>query len=242
MEFPVMVFANTGRLGKKAKLLTDHEYAQLIQFVSEEKGNHQQRDLVAVQLTFLAGLRPCEIAGLKWGSHVCTATGEIAEVLTLTSDISKKAHGREIPIHPELRRALVALRALCPEHRYVFYPTNVTDGCNDRNSPPAVSKFFARMYARLSYIGCSAYSGRRTWITIRARQCGTVGCSLLDVARMAGHSSLATTAGYIEPAPNVQLLAEMPLYRAQVQRSYADGLYLAAPRPHGTMPPNLPRA
>jgi hypothetical protein len=43
---------------------------------------------------------------------VTDASGEIANVIALTNSASKgKNGGREIPLHPELRSALVALQA-----------------------------------------------------------------------------------------------------------------------------------
>jgi integrase/recombinase XerD len=57
---------------------------------------------------------------------------------------------------------------------------------------------FAQWYSDLGLIGCSSHSGRRTFITNVAKKISTVGGSLRDVQRMAGHSSLQTTQRYIE--------------------------------------------
>ena len=56
-----------------------------------------------------AGLRACEIARLDW-SMVLDARGRVADCLAVSDVIAKKRGGRRIPMHPYLRRALVALK------------------------------------------------------------------------------------------------------------------------------------
>jgi hypothetical protein len=56
-------------------------------------------------------LRAKEIAELTW-SMVTDASGEIADAISLPNSASKgKNGGRTIPLHGELREALVALKA-----------------------------------------------------------------------------------------------------------------------------------
>jgi integrase len=211
-----MAAQREGRVGHvptQAKVLDDGEqYKKLVKSIKKHGGVHWQRDYAAFCLNFHAGLRPCEIARLEWARHVCGPTGEIADVLTLTSDISKKDHGRVIPLDKVLKASLHALRADRTEDRYVFYPANLKDPTNQRVGANAVSQFFKRAFARVGFAGCSAYSGRRTWITQKARQANKAGCSIRDVQIMAGHTSLATTAKYIEPSGAHRALVELPLF------------------------------
>ena len=67
------------------------------------------RDKVMVLLSVKAGLRACEIANLDW-SMVLDARGKVADTLAVRDVIAKKRAGRRIPMHPELRRALMRLR------------------------------------------------------------------------------------------------------------------------------------
>lgn len=69
-------------------------------------------------------------------------------------------------------------------------------------SPNGVVQFFKRMYAKVQFEGCSSHSGRRTFVTARARLANLRQCSIEDVRILAGHKSLATTAAYIEPSPH----------------------------------------
>jgi integrase/recombinase XerD len=125
---------------------------------------------------------------------VSDARGKIGTVLELPAVAAKKGGGRRIPLHPDLRRALVKLRASC------------ADG-EDRNPPvvrserggPMISKaivnWFADLYAELGLQGCSSHSGRRTFVTRAARLVHQAGGSLRDVQELAGHRSIKTTQG-----------------------------------------------
>jgi hypothetical protein len=64
---------------------------------------------VIILLSLRAGLRAAEIAKLEW-PMVLDATGKVGQTIELEDRIAKKKHGRRLPIHPELRSALVALQ------------------------------------------------------------------------------------------------------------------------------------
>src|SRR6266436_5286053 len=96
--------------GKQAKVLRPRELQRLLDHVSHSR--HPERDRVIVLLSFKAGLRACEIASLTW-SMVTTATGELADAISLPNKASKgKGGGRTIPLHDELRMALAGLKAV----------------------------------------------------------------------------------------------------------------------------------
>ena len=72
---------------------------------------HPIRNQVLVLLSVKAGLRAGEIANLTW-QMVIDPTGEIGTSLELQDRAAKKGSGRVIPVHPELRAALVKLAHL----------------------------------------------------------------------------------------------------------------------------------
>ena len=68
------------------------------------------RNAAMILLSVKAGLRACEIARLD-RSMVLTAPGEVGRVLEVRDSIAKRRSGRRIPVHPQLRTALIHLRA-----------------------------------------------------------------------------------------------------------------------------------
>ncbi len=65
------------------------------------------RDDVIVLLAARAGLRACEIARLTWGM-VLEPTGRVGRMIEVRDAISKRGSGRRVPMHRELRHAIMA--------------------------------------------------------------------------------------------------------------------------------------
>lgn len=205
----ITVFAQA-RLPTQAKMIENpKDFQALLRHVT--KSEHPLRNMVAVYLSFFAGLRACEIAGLRWDKHVLDITGRVKDDLTITDDIAKSSSGRHIPMAPDLKRMLTQLHALRPDDIYVFHPVI---GAAERVTASAVRHFFRRLYIDLGWEGASSHSGRRTFITLRARQANLVGCSLKDVQEWAGHRNLGTTQRYIDSASTAiqTKFAALPLY------------------------------
>jgi integrase len=178
-------------VGKRAKVLAQAHVEDLLFFAHHTR--HPNRNRVIVLLSVKAGLRAAEIANLTWDMLV-DPTGEIATVLELRGRVAKKGSGRVIPIHPDLRDALIQLRA---DHS----GTNGTAIQSERGGPMrpiAIVCWFAKAYRAIGLTGCSSHSGRRTFITRAARLVHRTGGSLRDVQMLAGHQSLLTTQRYID--------------------------------------------
>lgn len=152
------------------------------------------RNAVAVLLSFKAGMRACEIAGLTW-TMVLRTDGRIAEHLAVGSGIAKYGSGRRIPVHPTLGDALAH------HHRSLGRPADGPVIKSERGghmTARSIVNWFRATYAELGFRGCSSHSGRRTFITQSARMISKVGGSLRDVQELAGHRALTTTERYIE--------------------------------------------
>src|SRR5579862_5540448 len=93
--------------GKQAKILLDQQIKSLLVFASATR--YPLRNSLIVLLSVKAGLRAGEIAKLTW-DMVLGPTGEIGSAIELRDWAAKKNSGRLIPIHPTLRRALMAWR------------------------------------------------------------------------------------------------------------------------------------
>lgn len=193
-------------LGRQAKTLTDVQLRTLLRYVEAET-DHPARNRTIVLLSFRAGLRSKEIACLRW-EMVSDTEGQVADSLALTNAASKGHSGRVIPMHVELRAALVALHAHEqskergePDDFLVSFTKGSTDPVTRSNS---VQFLFRVWFTKLGFTGASSHSGRRTFITRAARKVSEVGGSIRDVQALAGHSSIATTQRYIDADPQAQ--------------------------------------
>jgi integrase len=124
---------------------------------------------------------------------VLDARGRLSGTIAVHDAIAKKRGGRRIPMHPDLRRALDVLAREAEPIGPV-----IRSARGSHLKPNSIVNWFAALYAELGYSGCSSHSGRRSFITIAARNVHRSGCSLRDVQLLAGHRSIETTEGYID--------------------------------------------
>jgi len=182
-------------LTKQAKVVSPRELQRLLDHVSHSR--HPERDRALVLLSFKAGLRAKEIAGLTW-SMVTDASGELADRIALPNRASKgKSGGREIPMHAELCGALLALQRARADKVRADRPVIYSERA-DGYSANAIAVWFHERFRDLCIQGASSHSGRRTFITAAARKIVEAGGSLRDVQELAGHASLGTTQRYID--------------------------------------------
>lgn len=176
--------------GRQAQTLSSLVLRRMLALARQSP--HPERNVTIVLLSAKAGLRACEIARLEW-AMVLDAEGRVGGTLVIEDRIAKRGSGRRIPLHPDLRRALVRLAAV-----------EGTNGPIIRSSrggalrPNSIVNWFVALFAALRVEGCSSHSGRRTFITAAARNVHRVGGSLRDVQLLAGHRSIQTTQGYID--------------------------------------------
>ena len=186
-------------IGKQAKVLRAKDVERILHHVSTLA--YPERGKVMVLLSIKAGLRAKEISGLTW-AMVMDPDGNLANHIHLPSSASKGNSGRIIPLHPQLKEALLGLRNVSDStepHSHIIFSKHGhrMHACN-------VAHWFRKVYGALGLIGCSSHSGRRTFITNAARKISTVGGSLRDVQLLAGHASLAMTQRYIEGNTDAQ--------------------------------------
>lgn len=180
-------------LQKQAKTLS---HAQIRAVLSHlERTRYPLRNRVILLLSLKAGLRAKEIASLTW-AMVTDPEGDLAPVIRLTNVASKGMSGGAIPMARDLRQALVDLRQ-CMEAVSGQDPVITTERSR-ATSPQVIVNLFREWFLALGFDGCSSHSGRRTFITMAARNIGRFGGSLRDVQALSRHSSLAMTQRYIE--------------------------------------------
>lgn len=173
------------------KVLEPAELRRVLKHVQHTR--HPDRNLAIVLLSFKAGLRACEIAGLTW-PMVLTSAGKLGPTVNVSRYIAKQGRARRIPMHPELAAALARL------HDGAGRPREGPVICSERQShmtARSIVNWFRETYGQLGLEGCSSHSGRRTFITRSARLLAKTGGSLRDIQELAGHQALSTTERYI---------------------------------------------
>lgn len=179
-------------MSQPARVLEAADVRRLIRHVGSHR--HATRNRVMVLLSFKAGLRACEIAGLTW-SMVLKPNSGVCDLMHVASRIAKNGDARCVPQHPDLKQALVSLA------REGGHPRDGPVILSERGAAMtarSVVNWFGATYAALDMPGCSSHSGRRTFITRSARLLSRTGGSLRDIQELVGHRDLSTTQRYIE--------------------------------------------
>ncbi|UTC29931.1 tip attachment protein [Bajunvirus bajun] len=196
----------------KAKTVSAEDFEMVL--AAAKRGPHGLRDEVMLLLSFYAGLRPQEIAGLKWKRNVLDARGRLTDHVFVDRGIAKRTVERTIEMHPRLKDALSRLRAQRPKDKFIVYPlaarrADIPGVDPEQVAPNTLVQYFGRLYDLHGLDGCTSYSGRRSFITHLSRTCNLAGASIYDVARVAGHKSIQTTQGYLEEQPDKAALVGM---------------------------------
>ena len=138
----------------------------------------------AILLSIKAGLRA------RW----CSTRRAACPVRSTSATSSRRsAAGGGFLCIPDLRRALERLARTTEPVGPV-----ISSYRGSHSKANSIVNWFVAPYKELGYEGCSSHSGRRSFITIAARNIHRSGCSLRDVQMVTGHRSIETTEPYID--------------------------------------------
>ena len=151
------------------------------------------RDRTMFLLTVRAGLRPCEVAGLRIRT-LHTASGELLDHILVMPGTAKRGRQRTVPLHPQLRGELLTFPKAYPGAERIAFRV-MRGGRFSYQNAHAVGAWFAQLYARLGLVGYSAMSGRHTFADGLYR----LGAPLSEIQKLMGHARLATTRIYLRP-------------------------------------------
>jgi integrase len=182
--------------GKQAKILTEAQGRSVVRYLTEET-RYVKRNLVIFLLSYRAGLRAGEISRLTW-EMVLDPEGDVQNHLEVRDSISKKGSGRIVPMHSELKNALVNLRESSKINWRPIDSPVVISMRKGSMSAHSLVLWFRLMYATLGLEGCSSHTGRRTLATRSARNLSKAGGSLKDLQSILGHKNVATTQLYVD--------------------------------------------
>jgi integrase len=171
--------------GKQAKLVTPPMLRRMLRRVS--RSSHPARDRAMILLSVKAGLRACEIAGLDW-SMILDAQGRVSGTIHVRDVIAKNSGGTtdSHASQPAARSGAAGAHHRAGRPSDPLLPRRAPDGEQRR-------QLVRRALPRARLRGCSSHSGRRSFITMAARNVHRSGCSLRDVQLLAGHHSIETT-------------------------------------------------
>ena len=176
---------------KQAKLLTQAEQKRVYAIVDAHRYIARNRAIYA--FSFFAGLRACEIAGLKVGD-VFNANGAVRDTVYLTAGQTKGDEANTVLVSKRLHRALSAYAAAYPRH--VSKPDAALFFSAKRGgfSAQTIVNLFARFYALAGIKGASSHSGRRQFLTELADK----GVNVRVIQALARHKDISTTQRYID--------------------------------------------
>jgi integrase/recombinase XerD len=176
---------------KRAKLLSKMEMKRVLAVVRSSR--HAARNELIVALSFLAGLRACEIAALRVGD-VYGRDGEVADAIILDPDQTKGHERQTVLVSTNLRKKLAVYRLKCRGRTWCAPEPLVRSAKRGAFSAASIANLFAHIYKLAGISGASSHSCRRQFITSLADS----GVSAHIIQALARHKNLSTTQRYIE--------------------------------------------
>lgn len=173
----------------KAKVLTKDEIRRVMRIA--DTGRNGLRDRVALSLSVLAGMRVGEIATLTIGD-VRGLDGKSVDVINLSKHQTKGNRSRRVFVSDDLRKLLTSYLATISQldASRAFIRSSRTGG---HFSNVSLSLRFKAIYLAAG-INTSSHAGRRTF----ASALGAKGIGMRTIQHLLGHSSIQTTALYVE--------------------------------------------
>jgi integrase/recombinase XerD len=179
---------------KQAKVLTATEFKRLLKVVSTTK--YANRNRVMVMLSYLAGLRACEIAALRVGDVITqldNGNWEVNTEVLLQSSQTKGSKAQTVVLSSALRREIGSYYANSVSSASHIHKLLSSQKSGEFTSQ-TIQNLFRTLYAAAGISNASSHSGRRTFITNLSER----GVSVRVIQALARHSSLATTQRYID--------------------------------------------
>lgn len=175
----------------QAKVLSDEELKRV--YAVAKSGRHGKRNVCLLDFSYLLGLRVKEITLLRI-ENLVDSDGRILDNFFLTADQVKGSKGRTIYLtNKRLRKNLQV---------YLDTRTDDPDRCLFKSqkssfTPNSLQQVFKRLYRSAGIKGAKSHSGRRHFCTRLIEK----GFDIKSVSLLMGHTSIQTTARYINENP-----------------------------------------
>ena len=175
---------------KQAKVLNEVEIRHLLKVC--ELTRYAERNRLMVMLSFLSGMRACEIANLRV-SNVVSEQNEVLDLILLDAEQTKGNQRQTVVVSKQLKREIVRFIAKFPnilKNKDGFLLKTQKGSFTSQT----IQNLFRHLFQLANIQQASSHSGRRTYITKLAENAVAVPI----IQKLARHSSLATTQRYIE--------------------------------------------
>ena len=179
----------------KAKVLTEDEFTRVIKLQAASK--YSARNIALLYCSFALGLRAKELAALRVGDVMNTATGILVDVIQLKSAYTKGSKQRDAYLSNKRLRKVIS-DYLKERKPHSFNEPLFLSQKRGSFSPNTIQMLFAKMYRQAGIEGASSHTGRRTFATRLIER----GADIKAVSTLMGHSSISMTAEYVENNPN----------------------------------------
>tara|TARA_B100000963_G_C22576561_1_gene648721 strand:+ start:398 stop:865 length:468 start_codon:yes stop_codon:yes gene_type:complete len=143
-------------------------------------------------LSFLSGMRACEIANLRV-SNVVGEQNEVLDVIVLDKTQTKGNKRQSVVVSKQLKKEVLRFITKFPsvlKHKEGFLLKTQKGNFNSQT----IQNLFRNLFELANIQQASSHSGRRTYITKLAENAVAVPI----IQKLARHSSLSTTQRYIE--------------------------------------------
>jgi integrase/recombinase XerD len=176
--------------------------------IAKARARLSRRAEAVFALSLGLGLRAKELAALKCGD-VYDENGIVRSVLHLKAAYTKASRTRDVFVSSPQVRQLLATYGEEELPWRTAHPNLPLFPSQKRGhlTPSSMARFLTALYREAGLSKASSHSGRRTLITRLAER----GIDLKAIAELAGHSSIRTTAMYVEANPErlARILQEM---------------------------------
>ena len=175
---------------KQARILTKAEFNRVLAVVDAHK--YRERNRAIFHLSFLGGLRACEISALRI-SDVVDDNYVVKTQIVLQANMTKGHERNRVIVSTALQKALQRyVDAVCASKA----PNTplILSQKGGSFSPLTIVQLFAKFYAKAGVSGASSHSGRRQYITALAEN----QINIRVIQALARHSHINTTMRYID--------------------------------------------
>ena len=183
---------------KQARVLTQTEIKRLLKVVSTTK--HAGRNRLIVMLSYLAGLRACEIAALRVGDVITELNDswEVKNEVLLKSSQTKGSKAQTVVFSTQLMKEISDYYKTI---RLVVDRTDHLIGSQKKAgfSSQTIQGLFRELYEAAAISNASSHSGRRTFATSLSSR----GASIRVLMKILGHRNISTTIGYVDASDDM---------------------------------------